>query len=317
MSRKVLLPLLLSLTLCGCGGRKTGEVKVSRPFPSVQVPSLLTDPEEIMNYVLTRFWDPFLDSTKKYTTDSLTLLGVDRREVGRQVATYASLLENSPLPLAQKSIEVFFDKLEDWRSCRADSLFEIMTKDVSECLYSVNSPLRNEDIYLPFAKRLASSPFTPEELKAGLEHDAAMCGLNQCGTPASDFRFKDSKGRIRTLYSVRADYTVLLFVNPGCHACGDAVAAFSSPRISQAISSGTLAVLDVYIDEDIEQWKKSSSELPSGWISGYDPDGIIRRDVIYNVRAIPSAYLLDSEKRVIMKDAVEQNILDYLTNAIQ
>ena len=41
---------------------------------------------------------------------------------------------------------------------------------------------------------------------------------------------------------------------------------------------------------------------------------IIRSDVTYNVRAIPSLYVLDYEKKVIMKDAPVENVLPYLDN---
>ena len=43
--------------------------------------------------------------------------------------------------------------------------------------------------------------------------------------------------------------------------------------------------------------------------NGYDPDYAIRTDRLYDVRAIPSLYLLDSEKTVLMKDAPTEKVL--------
>ena len=41
---------------------------------------------------------------------------------------------------------------------------------------------------------------------------------------------------------------------------------------------------------------------------------VIRNEELYSVRAIPSLYLLDEEKRVILKDAPENKMMHYLVN---
>ena len=49
------------------------------------------------------------------------------------------------------------------------------------------------------------------------------------------------------------------------------------------------------------------------WINGYDPDFVIRTDRLYAVRAVPSLYLLDKKKNVLMKDALPEYVLNALT----
>ena len=51
---------------------------------------------------------------------------------------------------------------------------------------------------------------------------------------------------------------------------------------------------------------------PEQWYNGFDPDLVIRGETLYNVRAIPSLYLLDHEKRVILKDAPENRVFETL-----
>jgi hypothetical protein len=53
---------------------------------------------------------------------------------------------------------------------------------------------------------------------------------------------------------------------------------------------------------------------PEQWYNGYDPDMVIRNELLYDVRAIPSLYLLDRKKNVIFKDAPEQKVFSYLEN---
>ena len=42
---------------------------------------------------------------------------------------------------------------------------------------------------------------------------------------------------------------------------------------------------------------------PKEWLNGYDAAHILRQDQLYCIRAIPSLYLLDAEKRILLKDA--------------
>ena len=74
------------------------------------------------------------------------------------------------------------------------------------------------------------------------------------------------------------------------------------------IKDGALAVLNIYIDEDLQAWRDYMEIYPQTWYNGFDPYLAIRNDMLYNVRAIPSLYLLDSDKIVILKDAVPEKL---------
>ena len=84
--------------------------------------------------------------------------------------------------------------------------------------------------------------------------------------------------------------------------------------VSSLIESGRLAVLNIYIDEDLAAWYEYMFIYPEDWYNGYDPNGIIRTDTLYNVRAIPSLYILDQDKTVIMKDAPDQRVFSFLAS---
>ena len=55
---------------------------------------------------------------------------------------------------------------------------------------------------------------------------------------------------------------------------------------------------------------------PKEWYNGFDPDYVIRTDELYNVRAIPSLYVLDSQKNVVMKDAVPDKVFSFFCNLV-
>ena len=137
--------------------------------------------------------------------------------------------------------------------------------------------------------------------------------MNRTGTIAADFRFADKNGRMHTLHGIQAPVTLLFFSNPGCNACMEIMNVLRGHEIiSSMISDGHLAVVNIYIDEDIQSWREYMPAYSEEWYNGFDPDLVIRNENLYHVRAIPSLYLLDHEKRVILKDAPENRVFNTL-----
>ena len=75
-----------------------------------------------------------------------------------------------------------------------------------------------------------------------------------------------------------------------------------SSIINSMEQQGRLALLSIYIDEDLSAWHQGLSDYPDDWVTGYNQDLSIRDALVYDVRAIPSLYLLDRNKAVIFKD---------------
>ncbi len=316
LTMKRLTLLIAVLALAGCGGRPS---EPSAPetvaFPMVKVPGMYTDPGERLEYAVNHYWDAFTDTSRSYVCDSALVSGVPVLEVEQQVGNYTSLLGMAPLKTAQKAVSRAFGQLEATeRADTSSNIFETVTELISRYLYDPNSPFRDEDIYLPFVQKLAESPFT-ESQHAGFAFDARMCALNQAGTKAADFGFTDLRGKRHRLYSVKAPYTLLFFTNPGCPTCTEIAADIQNDtRISAMIATGELAVVNVYIDQDIDEWKSYAVNYPETWHSGYNEDYTIRQNLDYHVRAIPSLYLLDEDKNVILKDAPDNKVFRFLNS---
>lgn len=115
------------------------------------------------------------------------------------------------------------------------------------------------------------------------------------------------------MYRVKADYLLLFFYNPDCHACKeitDQLAA--SPVVNAWIKDNKLKILAVYPDEDLDAWKNHISYMPASWINSYDSTVSLKNDEIYDLKAIPTLYLLDKDKKVILKDVTFNQIDNYL-----
>lgn len=325
--------LSAAVLFCACGGNGGGKKAAEgavREFPMVNVPAMMDSPSERAEYVALHYFDPLTrveasmpenmssekgkksaDAGVKYLCDSTHVSGVPSEEIERAVATWCESLNMVPLETAEKASARLFARIETCEKADTSSnVYERVGELVDRYLYDPNSPLRNEDFYAPFVlERSKSTLLSPEERKSAAE-TARRCSLNKVGTRAADFRFSDRQGRVRTLYSIKADRILLFFSNPGCNACKEIIDALKSyPEMEKMVSSGELAVLNIYIDEDLKEWYAYMPIYPDSWYNGYDPDYAIRTDMLYDVRAIPSLYLLASDKTVLMKDAPTEKVL--------
>ncbi len=301
------------LIVAGCGQRKAEQFQ-ALPFPDVLPPAMMEDPQDRAEYMAQNMWNSLTDPSRTYPCDSLLVSGVRRTDVEQKFANWTQVLGMSSRPVAEKSVSRLYDRaLACEKKDTSSNVFETFASLVDKYLFDPNSPLRDEDLYGAYASRLAAYEGYTEVQKEKYARDARLCALNKVGTKAADFRFADRRGKIRTLYGVEAPYTLLFFSNPGCEACMSIINVLKEdPQISGMISSGRLKVFNIYIDEDLDAWRSYMPIYPDEWYNGFDPDFVIRNETLYNVRAIPSLYLLDSDKTVLLKDAPENRMFEYL-----
>ena len=315
MRIKISFILAVLLLAAGCRERKAEQFH-ALPFPDVQLPSMISGQQEAVEYMAVNYWNGMTDPSRNYPSDSLLVSGVRRGDVEQKFADWTSIMEYAGNGIWSKAVGNLYDRaLACERKDTASQVFETFVDLFQKYYYNPNSPMRNEDVYYHFVSRYASYEGLTDVEKAKYEREARLCALNRIGTRASDFRFADRRGNITNLYDIKAELTLLFFSNPGCDACMNIINVLrEDPVISSMVASGRLAVANIYIDEDIQAWRSYMPVYPEEWYNGFDPDMVLRNNAIYAVIAIPSLYLLDSEKRVIMKDAPEERLFRYLSS---
>lgn len=311
----LLLPVLLSCS--GGKGRKAVRVpEQDRAFPNVSVPSVYNSQEEVVQYLGQHYWDAFFAGGGP--TDSARVLGVRTGDVEQALANYLAILDYLPLAEAQKGMAGLFDAISARQLADTSSrVYLAMTDMVSKYLYDPNSPLRDEDYYAPFVNAMARSPLTRDDMRRAYSYEYSQCIMNPRGSVAPDFviTLKDG-GKVR-MHSIKAEFTLLFFSNPGCKNCLEIIERLKADEfVGQMLDEKRLAVVNVYIDEDLAAWREYMPVYPKEWLNGYDAARIIREDVLYSVRAIPSLYLLDAEKRVLLKDAPVEKVLETLRSSL-
>lgn len=311
--RHILPVILLALSALSCSSNAGKKASVEH-FPMVQPPVMLEN-EQKVSYMANHFWDAFFQRGKALSSGDTTLVGgIPGSEVEQAVANYITLLGVLPLEESCAMVEKFTDRMVECEAAdTSSSVFEKLSAIYARYVYDPNSPVRDEDLYTPFARRMSECRFVPQASKEAYAEDVRLTSLNRRGMQAADFVFMDRRGRHYSLYGIKAERTVLFFSNPGCTACKQIMEELKSvPGIDGRIADGGIAVLNIYIDEDFSGWLDYMPIYPENWYNGYDSGQTIRTDELYNVRAIPSLYLLDRDKKVMLKDASPEKIINNL-----
>ena len=313
MRIKITFILAVLLLAAGCREKKA-EQFTALPFPDVQLPSMISGQQEALEYMAVNYWNGLSDPSRTYPSDSVLVSGVRKDDMEQKFADWTSVMEYAGYGVWSKAVGNLYERaLACEKKDTSSQVFETFVELFQKYYYDPNSPLRNEDVYYHFVSRYASYEALSDLERGKYEREARLCALNMIGTKAADFRFADRRGKVINLYDIKAEMTLLFFSNPGCEACMQIINVLrEEPVIASQIASGRLVVVNVYIDEDIQAWREYMPIYPEEWYNGFDPDYVLRSNEIYAVRAIPSLYLLDAEKRVILKDAPENKVFNTL-----
>ena len=252
---------------------------------------------EELDYAIAHFWDGFDfecgERAKEYNTDELCQALIDYIALIYNTGDYTPL--RHLMERASTSREVL-------------DLFMTVTEIV---LHDPNSPMRNDELYIPILEYLVECPLLDEYDRLIPEHDLHIAKQNRIGHTANNILYTTADGSHGELHSIVADYTLLMFNNPDCPACRmiiDNITA--SPLMNEMQEMGRLRVVAIYPDSDLEAWRNYLSKMPRRWITAYDEGQRITESRSYDLRAIPSLYLLDDDKRVIVKDGIDVAMIE-------
>ena len=285
--------LLSALALVGCANRSTKATKSSKPksynFVYVQPPANIAH-GEIVPYMRDHYWDKF---------DFSDSLFVSKADTTQMLQAYAAYLSNFVNPLDASPIRSLMQK-----ASVSKPAFEYFVMLSEKLLHDPNSPLRSDELYIAVLEAQIASPHLDKYEKMAPEYALRIASQNRIGHKANDFTYTLRSGKSRQMYALRADFVILYINNPGCPMCRDITAALKGSQIvNLLLEQGKLKILAIYPDEQLDEWHKHLDDFPKSWINGYDRGCHIDRNGSYDLRAIPSLYLLDSNKVVLLKDS--------------
>lgn len=297
---------LFALSLIACGGStsqqqgrgevaQTGEPMLFQP----PVPPALLSEEQQRSYMVAHYWDnfDFADTTLLSRIEPQQLLTAFTVYVAGYVTDLEAAEPMRRLMLNASASRQMLDR------------FMQMAEFV---LHDPNSQYRSDEKYIPVLEVATSSPLYDEVERLPYEHDLQMARQNRVGRVANDFRYTLASGSSAMMSSIEAEYLLIFISNPGCAMCRDVrESILASSLLGELIQQGRMKILVLYPDEDLVAWREHLGDYPSTWINAYDKGQMITRERLYDLKAIPSLYLLDKGKRVVAKDATDVREVEY------
>ncbi|MDR1524693.1 MAG: DUF5106 domain-containing protein [Tannerella sp.] len=305
--RKI-IPVILTFTIILlCNARQPDkEGYTSRPDDVLrnllpEMPEGLTEPSQRAAYLVLHYWDKydFNDTAFLMTNDLLERSFVDFLDI-------ASLVPGDTL---DKSVSLLMKKAEEERT-----VFLFLSKLSEQYLYNPESPVYDEEKLIPFLRQEIKSPLLSdtEKIRPGFLLENVM--KNRTGYTANDFTYTLKDEKTGTLHAICADYVLLYFNDPTCEDCHMLTRRLIvSPIINGFIKRGKLKILTVYTNDDMDAWEKYASSVLNSWIYSRDAGQKINAEGIYNIKRFPTIYLLDKDKKVLLKDTVFEKLEDYFS----
>lgn len=282
----------------------TASAKETKAFTLPAIPEMLNTPSLRADYLVKHYWDNF---------DFKDTASIHAPEVVEQYfVDYITTFPYSSYSQVATALHSFLARTEKESDRRLHNQFIALFE---KYLFDPNSPYRNDEYYIPVAEYISTSGQTAESDRLRASFRLQLLKKNRPGETASDFVYTRSDGKTGRMHHTKSDYTLLLFYNPDCHTCEEIIKTLThATSINYLIDKGSLRILAIYPDEDIPAWERHLSHIPPAWINGYDRDSKIKNNALYDLKAIPSLYLLDRDKRVLLKDAEVDIIVNYLRN---
>ncbi|MBP9977951.1 MAG: hypothetical protein KBE96_01640, partial [Bacteroidales bacterium] len=110
-----------------------------------------------------------------------------------------------------------------------------------------------------------------------------------------------SDGSSSNLHNIKSDFIMILFFEPDCNACKESISFAENSSIIKKFQERYIS-LAIYTGNDSYYLERGGSLFSKKWRVGSDLNSMITRERLYDRRASPSVYLLDKEKRVLLKD---------------
>lgn len=310
---KLFYYLATVLVICtSCNGGSSSKEKVAtestqttpKKFTLPEIPAMYTSPEQRADFLVKHYWDNFDFADTSYT---------HLPEITEQAyVDFLDVTNHSSMESALDGMKRLMTQTE-----KDKKVFDYFITLADKYLYDPNSPFRNEELYIVVLEKMVETKHLDDTEKTRPQYRLELAQKNRLGTKALNFTYTMQSGKQGTLYGVNAEYTLLYINNPGCHACGEITEGMKHSQIIQyLLSEKRMTILCVYPDEDLEEWKNHQSDFPSNWINGYDKGTVMRDKNLYDLKAIPSLYLLDKNKNVLLKDATFPQLEQYLINNI-
>ena len=277
---------LAFLALCSCIVIDSKAQKVIEIEPLFEYPVAPEELESIVDkseYLVQHFWDQ-LDFKSTAPLNQIALNDAFR--------VFVTPLRFAPEKVSMKALENIINNISN-----NPTLLVQFIKAAEEALYGPRAEVWSDELYLRFLDAGIKSKKVTNSRKEKYKTRAELLRSNSVGGAPPTFSFTDADDK-QEKYFPMSTLTVIIFGDPEDTDWRLSRLKFdTNSELTQALEKGKINIIYIVAKEG-RDWKDAVSNYSKYWKTGIS-DEIWSK---YDIRAIPSAYLIGSDGKIVMKN---------------
>ncbi len=157
--------------------------------------------------------------------------------------------------------------------------------------------------------------WTDQETLDKLRNRVNMIKPNFLGNDAPDLVLWDTLGNEINLRDIEAEFTVLYFYSPDCGHCIKKTPLLYE-KYPELVAKG-VEILAICTETDEKKWKDFIIKDDLGWINLADLESKTNVKYYYDIRSTPTVYILDKDKKIVLKKIDALDIPDVIDMLIE
>ena len=279
---------LIIIVLLASGLRLSAQDQLAEQLPGTLfayplAPDTCSTLEGRCNYIITHFWDNF-DISKPIT---------DQVAFEKTFRDYVDFFRYAHRNVVLSSVRDFVNKAQS-NTANLQKVGEVAER----ALFGTEAEYWSDEVYVAFAKALASSKKLPKDVRDHFGDQLARINAVQVGS-ALDFEFYDTNGVKRRLSEYPASTYVLLFLDGSTDSSIGRLRLSTDVALNALLDSGNALLVCLSMNKYTSDWATAAAGYATNWIVGCNDELLKQLDL----RAFPCCYVLD-EQRVIVNKAL-------------
>ena len=279
---------LIIIVLVASGLRLSAQDQLAEQLPGTLfayplAPDTCSTLEGRCNYIITHFWDNF-DISKPIT---------DQVAFEKTFRDYVDFFRYAHRNVVLSSVRDFVNKAQS-NTANLQKVGEVAER----ALFGTEAEYWSDEVYVAFAKALASSKKLPKDVRDHYGDQLARINAVQVGS-ALDFEFYDTNGVKRRLSEYPASTYVLLFLDGSTDSSIGRLRLSTDVALNALLDSGNALLVCLSMNKYTSDWATAAAGYATNWIVGCNDELLKQLDL----RAFPCCYVLD-EQRVIVNKAL-------------
>lgn len=279
--------LLFITALAICAGTLSARAQLAEQQPGTlfaypQAPDTCATLESRCNYIITHFWDNF-DISKPITDDAA---------FETTFRDFVEFFKYAHRNVVMVTVRDLVNKAQS-----NTSNLQKLGQVAERALYGPTAEFWSDEVYVAFAKPLASSKKLPKDVREHYAQQLAAMNAVQTGVTL-DFEYIGTDGAKHRLSEFPAGTTVIvLFLDDSADSSIGRLRLSTDVVLNSLLDEGKAALLCICLNKYSADWATTAAGYPINWTMGCGETLSSQLDL----RVLPCCYLLDGEHKVLTK----------------